>query len=99
MTDREKIDFISEALDVTESLIQLAEECSELSAMAAKYIRSLNGRNPTPLNSDQIMERITEEFSDVKLCVDVLENRLPYGSIYRRKLDRWVNRLKAKHGG
>ena len=96
MTNQEKISYIANNVNITESLIQLAEECNELSVMVMKYVRKLNGINPTPMSSEQIMNRIVEEYNDVRLCVDVLQTRATHDGIYNKKLNRWVKRLKIE---
>lgn len=45
-------------------LRQLAEECSELSQAALKYIRAL--RKETPMRTDEAIEHIVEEMRTVQ---------------------------------
>ena len=79
-------------------LRQLAEECSELSQAALKYIRA--ARKETPMRIDEAIEHLTEEIADVRLTIDaVLVTVLPerdvddVQAIKEQKLDRWKKRL------
>ena len=77
---------------------QLAEECSELTQAALKYIRAL--RNETPMRIDEAIEHLTEEIADVRVMIDAVtatvlserdvDNVL---GIKEQKLDRWKKRL------
>ena len=51
-------------------LRQLAEECSELSQAALKYIRA--ARKETPMRIDEAIEHLTEEIADVRLMIDAV---------------------------
>ena len=77
-------------------LIQLAEECNELSAAILKYLRKDRNENPTPLSEDEIQKRIEEECTDVTLCLDVMGRLYVDDKLYDEKLDRWINRLSEK---
>ena len=79
-------------------LRQMAEECSELSQAALKYIRA--ARKETPMRIDEAIEHLTEEIADVRLMIDavsaiVLSERDvdDVQAINEQKLDRWKTRM------
>lgn len=95
----EKRIYIREKLSVMDALVQLGEECSELSAIVFKLIRKIDETNPTPLSFSEINQRVDEEVSDVMLCLDVIGGDFGDMELYRKKLDRWVKRLEEKENG
>ena len=79
-------------------LRQMAEECSELSQAALKYIRA--ARRETPMRIDEAIEHLTEEIADVRVMIDavtatVLSERDVDDvlGIKEQKLDRWKTRM------
>lgn len=90
----EKISYIRSKVSTTDMLVQVAEECNELSAAVLKLIRKLNGENPTPKTDEEIKANIQEEMTDVFLCIDVLGGVYLDKEQYNYKLNRWVERLK-----
>ena len=79
-------------------LRQMAEECSELSQAALKYIRA--ARRETPMRIDEAIEHLTEEIADVRVMIDavtatVLSERDvdDAQAIKEQKLDRWKTRM------
>ena len=95
----EKRIYIREKLSVMDALVQLGEECSELSAIVFKLIRKIDDSNPTPLSFSEINQRVDEEVTDVMLCLDVIGGVFGDIELYRKKLDRWVKRLEEKENG
>ena len=95
----EKRIYIREKLSVMDALVQLGEECSELSAIVFKLIRKIDETNPTPLSFSEINQRVDEEVTDVMLCLDVIGGVFGDIELYRKKLDRWVKRLEEKENG
>ena len=95
----EKRIFIRKKLGVRDTLVQLGEECSELSAIVFKLIRKIDETNPTPLSFSEINQRVDEEVTDVMLCLDVIGGVFGDMELYRKKLDRWVKRLEEKENG
>jgi hypothetical protein len=95
----EKRNFIRKKLGVRDALVQLGEECSELSAIVFKLIRKIDDNNPTPLYFNEIMEKVDEEITDVMLCLDIMHEVFGDMELYRRKLNRWVKRLEEKENG
>ena len=79
-------------------LRQMAEECSELSQAALKYIRA--ARKETPMRIDEAIEHLTEEIADVSLIIDAVSATVlnwrdvnDVQAIKEQKLDRWKKRM------
>lgn len=86
-----------------ERLVQLAEECAELSKAALKLRRALGGGTPTPISPEKAEADFMEELSDVYTCIIALGYDHPKyaGKIdetVRQKFKRWAERLKAAEG-
>ena len=94
MNETEKVNYIRSKVSTTDMLVQVAEECNELSAAVLKLIRKLNKDNPTPKSEREIIASIQEEMTDVFLCIDVLGGMYIDKKQYNYKLNRWVERLK-----
>ena len=93
---------ISDYLHKTEILAQLAEEASELSQVALKLRRALDGNNPTQKSVEECEENFIEEYADVFLCIHALLEE-DHGlekftneaaSVVEKKKDRWLKRLQ-----
>ena len=89
---------ISENYGKEYMLRQLAEECSELSQAALKYIRA--ARKETPMRIDEAIEHLTEEIADVLLMIDAVSATVltwrdvdDVQGIKEQKLDRWKKRM------
>lgn len=80
-----------------DTLLGLAEECSELSAAALKLVRAIEGKTPKP--KDVCAQNFLEEFADVE-CMMVTIANAPWFSedvvdeIYDTKIERWRKRLE-----
>ena len=94
MTEEEKRAYIRDNIGNTDLLVQLGEECAELSAAIFKLVRKLNGNNPTPKNVKEINADVEEEMTDVFLCIDVLGGLYINHAQYGAKLDRWCERIR-----
>lgn len=92
-TERYKM-LIRDKLSNTDLLIQLSEECNELSATITKLVRKIRDNNPTPKTLLEIEDSITEEMTDVILCLDMLNGYYTDYNIYVKKLKRWFERLE-----
>ncbi len=80
-------------------MMQLAEECSELSQACLKYIRT-NSKNEPKGTKEEILDNFSEEVADVLLCIELLDDMLDADDIESRcdfKLDRWVQRLNGDY--
>lgn len=76
-------------------MLQLAEECSELSQSCLKYVRT-NSKNEPKGTKEEILDNFSEEVADVLLCIELLDDMLDADDIESRcdfKLGRWMNRL------
>ena len=76
-------------------LEQLAEEAAELAQAALKCARILRDENPTPVNMDDAIANLSEEVTDVSVCLDELKI-YPVKDIYATKQARWLGRLEEK---
>ena len=56
----ESLEYIRKSLPREVLLLQLAEECSELAQAAMKYVRVLDGRNPTPIKRPEAFNNLIE---------------------------------------
>lgn len=95
---QDDIQAIRSALDDVDIYNQLAEEASELAQAASKMVRVLKGSNPTPVNKEEAIKQIVEEYTDV---VNVASNILdihPNWLIGDYKLHRWRKRLEETRG-
>lgn len=82
-------------LPVRKRLIQLAEECSELSQAALKLVRAMDGDTPVPVC--EATGHLLEEMADVYVTALALEpDRMTIEAIARRKSIRWEERLNGK---
>ena len=79
-------------------LRQMAEECSELSQAALKYIRAV--RKETPMRIVEAIEHLTEEIADVRLMIDAVSATVlserdvdDVHAIKEQKLERWKKRM------
>ena len=90
----ENLNYIRENLNDKARLMQLGEECAELSAAIFKLFRKTETDNPTPKSLDEIHDNLIEEIEDVVLSISVISERLRDRKIYESKLKRWVERLK-----
>lgn len=94
--DKNLIKEIQSHLDLSDLMIQLAEESAELAQAASKCARKFIGRNPTPKSFLDVSEALLEEIGDVMTVIATL-------GIHERclvpshdKLQRWVDRLNGK---
>lgn len=95
-----KIVTVASEVSLEDRLLQVAEECNELSQVILKYSRCLKSTNPTKESKLDIMNNLYEELADVDLCMTVLLADCPMlrkyiTSIKKEKLDRWVGRLNG----
>ena len=71
---------------------QLAEECAEACQAALKVVRTLNEDNPTTISTNEAVEHLVEEISDIKVCLDLI-GLGPSKEIMEQKAERLVKRL------
>ena len=92
-------DEIMERLGLDRLLLQLAEECNELSKASLKLERVLDGSNPTPKTEDEATADLIEEAADVYCVLSLIlsaENNMEIYNIIQEKKDRWLNRLEER---
>lgn len=94
--ENENISYIRENLSDKTRLIQLGEECAELSAAIFKLFRKKETDNPTPKSLEEIYENLIEEIEDEAVSISVISEYLRDRKIYESKLKRWVERLKER---
>ena len=63
------VEIIGEAA----TLEMLAEECTELAQACLKLSRVLRGENPTPVSTDHAQADVMEEWADVLVCSEYLD--------------------------
>lgn len=92
--------FVREQLSPADQFGQVAEEAVELAHAAMKMQRILNGTNPTPVTEKEAMGCCLEEICDLYNALEVLklDVSLKYEGIRKKKMARWVERIK-KAGG
>lgn len=76
-------------------LMQLAEECAEVSKAALKLARIYQGENPTPVTEEEAIMMLNEEVADFFVCCSCIEeiDWDVVSSIYDEKMKRWATRL------
>ena len=76
-------------------LEQTAEECAELAHACLKEARRLRGENPTPKTMPECWLAISEELTDLQICIEMLEAAGYHGNpdIADVKRQRMVQRL------
>ena len=72
-------------------LEQLAEECCELAQALLKKARKIRGESWTPKTISELDYNISQEYTDVVLCAQVLGLEID-SFTYDFKLERWVKR-------
>lgn len=89
------MNIIKKEIPVTELLVGLAEEASELAQAALKLRRVFDKTNPTPAKEEEAIEHLWEEIADVKLYVSMLDvNPREISRIMSEKQKRWESRLE-----
>lgn len=95
---KDSLKVIINEVSYEDRLLQLAEECNELSQAILKWFRMMKGTNP-PEDVD-IIKNLNEELADVNLCLKTIlsdtdtstKEKLQENENY--KLKRWTERLK-----
>lgn len=92
--------FIKAKVPQDEILAQMAEEAAELAQACLKLRRSIRGDNPTPISLARAIQDLTEEWADVNLCRQLLnDDYIPFDTSVDNemayKAKRWADRLNA----
>ena len=61
---------IVDRIGLPATLEQTAEECAELAHACLKEARRLRGENPTPKTTPECWLAISEELTDVQICIE-----------------------------
>lgn len=88
--------FVRQQLSPADQFGQVAEEAVELAHAAMKMQRILTCTNPTPVTEKEAMGKVMEEICDLFNALEVLklDVSLKYESIRKKKMARWVERIK-----
>ena len=88
--------FVREQLSPADQFGQVAEEAVELAHAAMKMQRILTGTNPTPVTEKEAMGCCLEEICDLYNALELLklDVSLKYEGIRKKKMARWVERIK-----
>lgn len=88
--------FVREQMVPAALFGQLAEEAVEVAHAAMKMQRILTGTNPTPVTEKEAMGKVMEEICDLYNALEVLklDVSLKYEGIRKKKMARWVERIK-----
>lgn len=88
--------FVREQLSAADQFAQVAEEAVELAHAAIKMQRILTGTNPTPVTEKEAMGKVMEEICDLYNALEVLklDVSLKYEGIRKKKMARWVERIR-----
>ena len=88
--------FIREQLSPADQFAQVVEEAVELAHAAMKMQRILTGTNPAPVTEKEAMGKVMEEICDLYNALEVLklDVNLKYEGIKKKKMARWVERIK-----
>lgn len=90
--------FIREQLSTADQFAQVAEEAVELAHAAMKMQRILTGTNPTPVTEKDARAKVMEEICDLYNALEVLklDVSMKYDGIRKKKMARWVERIKKE---
>lgn len=92
------LEEIRSKLKTDDVVIQLTEECCELSQALMKYLR-LYSANPPKADEYDVLNNIREEIADVELALEQLpsdlNNREAVNTWKEYKIERWVKRLNG----
>ncbi|MBQ5390258.1 MAG: hypothetical protein IIU58_05050 [Clostridia bacterium] len=88
------MDKIISTLALDALLIQLAEECGELTQAVCKYYRATHDDNPTPLTLADALDRLVEEIADVNVAAEAVRMKLgicceQIAEAEDAKIERW----------
>lgn len=90
--------FIRDQLSTADQFAQVAEEAVELAHAAMKMQRILTGTNPTPVTEKDARAKVMEEICDLYNALEVLklDVNMKYDGIRKKKMARWVERIKKE---
>ncbi len=98
---KDSLKVIINKVSYEDRLLQLAEECNELSQAILKWYRATSNTNPPAENVD-VFKNLYEELADVRLCLKTVVDDTATKEIVQEnenyKLKRWVKRLDERDG-
>ena len=94
MNNNQELEYIRNNLPFRVLLEGLAEECCELAQAALKTIRAFDGTNPTPMSTDECINKLCEESGDILMLMEVLGIIHNGVTATNPKWERWANRIK-----
>lgn len=79
-------------------LMQLAEECGELTQAVGKYYRATHDGSPTPVTLADALDKLVEEIADVNVAAEAVRMKLgiyceQIAEAEDAKIERWRRRL------
>lgn len=79
-------------------LMQLAEECGELTQAVGKYYRATHDYNPTPVMLADALDKLVEEIADVNVAAEAVRMKLDIcceqiAEVEDAKIERWRRRV------
>lgn len=79
-------------------LMQLAEECGELTQAVCKYYRTTHEGNPTPVALADALDKLVEEIADVNVSARAVRIKLgvyceQIAEVEDAKIERWRRRV------
>lgn len=81
-------------------LMQLAEECGELTQAVGKYYRATHDGNPTPMTLADALDKLVEEIADVNVAAEAVRIKLgiyceQIAEAEDAKIERWRRRING----
>lgn len=92
------MDKIISSLPLDDLLIQLAEECGELTQAVGKYYRATHDGNHTPVTLADALDKLVEEIADVNVAAEAVRMKLgiyceQIAEVEDAKIERWRRRV------
>ena len=81
-------------------LLQLAEECEELTQAVGKYYRATHDGNHTPVTLADALDELVEEIADVNVAAEAVRMKLgiyceQIAEAEDAKIERWRRRING----
>ena len=93
----DNLQYIIAQVPAAARMEQLAEEATELAQAALKVARIMRAENPTPVDIQEALRAVREEYTDTFVAAMAAE-LLADGELGRSKLERWAARVKERTG-
>ena len=89
------VEELTRSVPMKDICVMLAEEASELAQAASKMYRQDSDAIPTPIEYDEAMKKLIEEYTDVIVAASVMRLQ-PSSLIFEQKAERWLDRIAEK---